>query len=99
MAKEMRDGPGYATGRDAAYIKPKFVPNEQLRARDDSGGPDFEPYSAEFGDGGEVTGGSKSHLSARGGDDTGEGRGGEQASRRERETEGKMGERNRVSRR
>lgn len=55
------------TGKDAATIKPKFVPDEELLARDDSGGPNFDPYTAEFGDGGFVEGGDKAHLSASGG--------------------------------
>jgi hypothetical protein len=55
-----------SSGGDAAYIEPKFVPNEFLLGRDDSGGPDYQPYTAKFGDGGKVTG-SKSHLSATGG--------------------------------
>jgi hypothetical protein len=65
----MAEQEGYQTGKDAAYIKPKFIPNDELRARDNSGGLDFEPYTAEFGDGGRVTG-DKAHLSARGGGDT-----------------------------
>lgn len=58
----------YATGRDAAYIKPKLIPDYELMARDDSGGPDYDPYTAEFGDGGYVQG-EKAHLSAHGGKD------------------------------
>jgi hypothetical protein len=61
-------GEGYMTGNDAAYIKPKFVPDYELLPRDDSGGPDYQPYNMEFGDGGFVTG-SKAHLSASGGSD------------------------------
>lgn len=57
---------GYMTGDDAAYIKPKFVPNFQLMARDDSGGPEFDNYTAAFGDG-EFKVGAKSHLSTSGG--------------------------------
>lgn len=53
-------------GKDAAEIKPKFVPDYELLGRDDSGGPEFEPHTAEFGDGGNVTG-PKGHLSATGG--------------------------------
>ena len=49
-------------GEDAAYIKPKFVPDNALRARDNSGGLGFEPYTEQFGDGGYVTG-MKPHLS------------------------------------
>lgn len=56
--------------KDAAEIAPKFVPADALLPRDDSGGIDFENTSknrtAEFGDGGKVTG-AKSHLSANGG--------------------------------
>lgn len=54
-------------GKDAAEIKPKFVPDYELQGRDDSGGPDFNPYTAQFDDGGHVTGGDKAHLSATGG--------------------------------
>lgn len=57
---------GYVTGKDASYIKPKLIPDYQLLARDDSGGPDYDPYTQEFGDGGYVQG-EKAHLSARGG--------------------------------
>lgn len=52
--------------RDAADIRPKFVPDFELHGRDDSGGIGYQPYTAQFGDGGRVTG-SKSHLSASGG--------------------------------
>ena len=52
--------------RDAAEIAPKFIPDFELLPRDDSGGPDWTPYTAKFGDGGRVTG-AKSHLSATGG--------------------------------
>lgn len=56
------------SGRDAAYIKPKFVPDEALHGRDDSGGYDWsDNYTEQFGDGGKVTGGAKSYLSASGG--------------------------------
>lgn len=59
------------SGRDAAYIKPKFVPDEVLHGRDDSGGYDWsDNYTQQFGDGGRVTG-TKSWLSAGGGDDGG----------------------------
>lgn len=51
---------------DAAGIKPKFVPNDNLMARDDSGGPEFDPYTAQFGDGGYIQG-EKPHLTANGG--------------------------------
>jgi len=58
----------YATGSDAAYIKPRLIPGFQLQPRDDSGGPDYNPYAQEWGDGGYVTG-DKKHLSAYGGAD------------------------------
>lgn len=51
---------------DAAGIKPKFVPNTNLMARDDSGGPEYDPYTQEFGDGGYVQG-EKPHLGTGGG--------------------------------
>jgi hypothetical protein len=57
-------------GSDAAYITPKFIPDFELQGRDDSGGPEFQPYTAAFGDGGYVTG-AKAHLSASGGSDDG----------------------------
>lgn len=50
---------------DAAEIKPKFVPDENLLPRDNSGGPGYESRTAEFDDGGYVKG-EKSHLSAGG---------------------------------
>ena len=62
------DSTPWASGRDAAYIKPKFIPDYELLPRDDSGGPEWDPYTAEFGDGGYVTG-DKAHLSAHGGRD------------------------------
>lgn len=51
---------------DAAGIEPKFVPNFNLMARDDSGGPEYDTYTAAFGDG-EFKVGSKPHLSVSGG--------------------------------
>jgi hypothetical protein len=72
---------GWEAGKDAAYIKPKFVPNDELVPRDDSGGPDWDPYTMEFGDGGYVTG-DKAHLSARGGSEDAEER--DEISTRER---------------
>lgn len=72
MGREKTDGAvfkgGYLSGEDAAYIKPKLIPDYELLPRDDSGGPEWDAYSAEFGDGGYVTG-DKGHLSARGGND------------------------------
>ena len=58
---------GYLSGEDAAYIKPKMIPDYELLPRDDSGGPEWDPYTQEFGDGGYVIG-DKSHLSARDGE-------------------------------
>lgn len=57
-------------GRDAAEIKPKLIPDDQLLPRDNSGGLDYTPHTAEWDDGGKVIG-AKSHLSA--GDSTGNG--------------------------
>lgn len=51
---------------DAAEMKPRLIPDYELLGRDDSGGPEFDPYTAEFGDGGYTTG-EKSHLSVTGG--------------------------------
>lgn len=45
----------YNSGSDAAYIKPKFVPDDALHGPDMSGGPEMKPRHAEFGDGGEIT--------------------------------------------
>lgn len=57
-----------AKNSDAASIKPKLIPDYELQGRDDSGGPEFDPYTQSFGDGGRVTG-AKAHLSASGGSD------------------------------
>ena len=69
MGRMKKDGAvfkgGYLSGNDAAYIEPKLIPDYELLPRDDSGGPEFDPHSAQFGEGGYVTG-EKSHLSARG---------------------------------
>lgn len=46
---------------DAAGIKPRFIPDAELLPRDDSGGPDWQPYTQQFGDGGYVQG-QKPHL-------------------------------------
>jgi hypothetical protein len=53
---------------DAATMKPRFIPDEALLGRDDSGGPEYDPYTAAFGDGGKITG-AKAHLSVHGGKD------------------------------
>lgn len=58
----------YTSGKDASYVKPFLIPDEELRPRDNSGGIDWDPYTQQWDDGGYVTG-SKSHLSASGGED------------------------------
>lgn len=66
---------------DAVNMKPRFIPDDKLLPRDDSGGRDFrDKRTAEWGDGGRVTG-SKSHL----------GPGGKEG-RRERDDEDEDGE-------
>lgn len=87
MARESRDRPGYEAGSDAAYIKPKFVPDAALLPRDDSGGYEWDPRTAEWDDGGKVTG-DKSYLSARGGKDVDE-EGGEESRRGRTSRDGK----------
>jgi hypothetical protein len=67
-------------GRDAADISPKMIPDEQLLARDNSGGIDFTPYTMEWDDGGRVTG-PKSYLSAGG---AGKGTGGDERKKEKR---------------
>lgn len=57
MAKNM-----LPSNTDAAGIKPRLIPDFQLLGRDDSGGMDFQPYTAQFGDGGFCQG-EKPHLS------------------------------------
>lgn len=47
---------------DAVDMKPKFVPDDRLLPRDDSGGPDYDPHHGEWDDGGFVKGDSKPHL-------------------------------------
>lgn len=61
MARNLNKSP--TSGNDAAYMTPKLIPDEELRARDNSGGIDFRPYTAEWDDGGRITGGPKPHLS------------------------------------
>lgn len=56
MAKSM-----IPSNTDAAGIKPRLIPDAELLGRDDSGGPDYSPYTAQFGDGGYVQG-EKPHL-------------------------------------
>jgi hypothetical protein len=56
MAKE------YSGYSDAAYMKPRLIDDDDLLPRDDSGGLGFNPYRAQWGDGGRVTG-AKAHLS------------------------------------
>lgn len=69
---------------DAVGITPKFVPTDELRARDNSGGGKTmgfasDIYSAEFGDGPHTTG-AKSSLSA--------GKGGKRSKRRDDDNDG-----------
>lgn len=54
--------------RDAAEITPKFVPDDSLRTRDNSGGIDMESlnHSVGWDEGGRVIG-PKAYLSAGGG--------------------------------
>lgn len=56
----------YNSGSDAAYIKPRLLPQEALHPIDDSLPPDDRSQSryAEFGDGGDITY-PKSHLMVR----------------------------------
>lgn len=51
--------------RDAAEITPKFVPDDALMGRDNSGGIDYTPRTAKWDDGGEPVG-PKGYLSAGG---------------------------------
>lgn len=60
--------------RDAAEIKPKFIPDMALLPRDNSGGLDYEPRTGMWDDGGRPVG-QKSYLSASGGDADNEGGG------------------------
>lgn len=70
MGRKKTDGAvfkgGYLSGEDAAYIEPKLIPDYELLPRDDSGGPEWDAYTQQFGDGGYVTG-DKAHLAARDG--------------------------------
>jgi hypothetical protein len=61
MAKG-KNGPG--SGGDASYIEPKFVPDDKLLPRDDSGGRDASEFqkTAQWDSGGKIVGGSKGHL-------------------------------------
>ena len=77
------------TGRDAAGMRPRLIPDFELLGRDDSGGPEWQPYTAEFGDGGYVTG-PKAHLSVNGGRDD-ELRGDEQNSTVDERNSGRGG--------
>lgn len=63
----MAKGERVYNSTDAAGIKPKFIPNAFLQPRDDSGGPEWDPHTAQFGDGGFVVGGDeKGHLATSG---------------------------------
>lgn len=79
---------GYLSGEDAAYIEPRLVPDYELLPRDDSGGPEYDPYTAEFGDGGFIVG-DKAHLSARGGSDDAMAEGGDEQDEGYRKSGGK----------
>ena len=59
---------GYKSGSDAAYIRPKLIPDGNLRPRDDSGGLGWHPHSGDWDDGGFILGGAKAHLSPGGGE-------------------------------
>lgn len=52
--------------KDATDIAPRLIADEHLHGRDNSGGPDFDPYCAQFGDGGRVTS-PKAYLGVGGG--------------------------------
>lgn len=54
---------------DATEVKPKFMPDDALTGRDQSGGPGFSVgrKNGMFGDGGDVMGGNKPHLTPSGG--------------------------------
>lgn len=54
----------WTNGNDAASMKPRLIPDYELLPRDDSGGPEWDPYTQQFGDGGYVQG-EKPHLSVR----------------------------------
>lgn len=66
---EMRGNRGMGehepTGVDAADTRPFLIPDYELLPRDDSGGPEWMPYTQEWGDGGYVTG-PKAHLTPQG---------------------------------
>lgn len=47
---------------DAVDMKPKFVPDDRLLPRDDSGGPDYDNHTGQWDEGGYVKGESKPHL-------------------------------------
>jgi len=76
-------------GRDAAEMRPRMIPDYELLPRDDSGGPEWQPYTQMWGDGGYVTG-EKAHLSVRGGRDDDES-GDEQLSTVEERNTGRGG--------
>lgn len=42
--------------KDASDVKPYFVDDDNLRPRDNSGGPDYRPHSGDWGDGGKTVG-------------------------------------------
>lgn len=57
----------YSGQSDAATMKPRMVPADELMPRDNSGGPGFKKMSGDFGDGGKVQG-PKPALSVRSSD-------------------------------
>jgi len=61
MAKG-KNGPG--SGSDASYIEPKFVPDDKLLPRDDSGGRGGGEFqkTTQWDGGGKIVGESKGHL-------------------------------------
>lgn len=56
---------GTITGKDAAYITPRLMPDDALLPRDNSGGPDYKPRSGDWDEGGKIKG-EKGHLSVGG---------------------------------
>lgn len=57
----------YSGQSDAAVMKPRMIPDDELHGRDDSGGPGFKKQIGEFGSGGKVQG-AKPSLSVRSSD-------------------------------
>lgn len=57
----------YSGQSDAATMKPRMLPDDELMPRDNSGGPGFKKMTGEFGSGGKVQG-PKSSLTPRSSD-------------------------------